>query len=91
MRLFINYLLNLKLNFYYKLWKPVIRLKINMTSIKKHDWLVTVEFEDVKKLSQYEDKPELNSPRNTDSINEEYNLNIEKYKEDVLFKNSNLV
>lgn len=74
-----------------KLLLPKIGVKYNSedeissSSINKHEWLVTVEFEDVSKLTQLDQNSENILPISGNSTNEQSDLNLEKYKKDVLF------
>lgn len=59
--------------------------EVNTSSLKKYEWMVNVEFADVHDLSQMEQSTKLEQVGNLNTDNEKYNLNIEKYKEDVIF------
>lgn len=58
--------------------------EISTSSLKTHDWLVSVEFEDVDKLLLLENKSESTKLQRINTNLDEYTSNLERYKEDVL-------
>lgn len=74
-----------------KLLLPKIGVKynsenqINSSSLKTHEWIVTVEFEDIDNLKSSEGNIQNEFLNSDNSNHKEYALNLEKYKEDVMF------
>lgn len=59
--------------------------KVSRSTLNKYEFVVHVEFEDRDKLIQLEQNYKEDSSEILNSTNEEYNLRMEKYKEDVMF------
>lgn len=74
-----------------KLLLPKIGVKYNSedevktSTLKKYEFVVSVEFEDRNKLLQLEENKNGELRNKLNLKNEEYNSNLEKYKEDVMF------